>query len=194
VRHQVSKIIVLGPETGKHHGATGREIFAALRIDAQCIRKDAERKHFGQVTDRVERSSCDQAIDQRDRLGLERILETSHRAGRHDPRQHFSRAGMHRRIGLENDAWRAPWLLLEIVRDAGTARITEIFVVGEGRLDLGIAWNRPDAAFVETDNWARGAKCCIGRIGIDPRLPVERIEIAANMIGCQRRQVTLPLP
>ncbi len=96
------------------------------------------------------------------------------------------------RIGLENDAWRAPRLFLEIVRDAGATRITEVFVVGEDRLDLGVAWNGPDAVFVETDNRARGAKCGIGRVGINPRLPIERIEIAVHVIGCQRRHVTLP--
>ncbi len=100
---------------------------------------------------------------------------------------------MHRRIGFENDTWRAARLFLEIVRDAGAARITEIFVVGEDRLDLGIPWNRPDAVFVETDNRARGAKRGIDRIGIDARLPVERIEIAASMIECERRHVLLPL-
>ena len=193
MRHQIPEIVVLRAHAGEHHRAVGQKILAPLAVDTERVRKDAERKHFGNVTDGVERSPGDEAIDEFDGFGLEVILKAPHRPRRHDAREHFPGFGMQRRIGLENDARRTPGLRLEVVGDAGAAGITEIDVVGEDRLDFGVPRNRPDPVFVEANRGPGGTKCRVGGIGIHAGRPVERIKIAASMIECECRHVIPPV-
>ena len=83
--------------------------------------------------------------------------------------------------------------VLEVVGDAGTAGITEVHMVGEDCLDFGEPRHGEDAVFLKTDDWARGTKRGIGRIGIDAGIPAEWIEIAAGIVERQRRHCSLPL-
>ena len=108
MRHQVSKIVVLRPHAGKYHRAVGEKVFTALAIDAEHVRKYAQRKYFGNIADPIEGSLRDDALNQRDGLGLEIIFQSSHCARRHDAGENFSRPCMQWRIGFENDARRTP--------------------------------------------------------------------------------------
>ena len=125
----------------------------------------------------------DQRRDQRIRLLEDRLAQFSDRRPRHDALDHGAGAGMHGRVGLQQQARHPSRRLLDVVVQAGAAGADEGVVVFQHRLDVGVPRYRPDAGLLQEHHGAELAQGRHARMRVDRKGGIEQIEVADRRSG-----------
>jgi hypothetical protein len=104
---------LVGRAEGIEHKARIRQqILAPFLFQPERVGKDRERIGFRQIGDGIKALPFQQRVDLGFGGGGKTAAKLFQRGRRQHVAQHSARTGMRRRIGLEDDARRTPWLLL----------------------------------------------------------------------------------
>ena len=104
--------LVRRAERVEHQTGVRQEILAPLLLQAQRIGKHRQRIGFGEVGDGIKAAAHQQFLDLGFRKGREMGAERPHRGRRQNLIQHVAGTRMRRRVRLQDNALRAPRLLL----------------------------------------------------------------------------------
>ena len=123
-----------------------------ILFQAHRVGKDRQGIGFREVGDGIDVLSLQQLIDLGFRRHGKALAKLLHHGRRQDLAEHGAGARMRRRIGLQDQARRPPWLLgLEIAQAHAAAGAEGEGIVEHG-MDLGAARHAVDVPFVEKNN------------------------------------------
>ena len=158
------------------HGAVGQQVFHALLAEADRFGKHAQRIGLGDVGDRIDPPASNELL----RKFLGRFLETCaqarHRLCRQCSVHHRTAARMQWRIGLEDEARRAPWLGAAEIVDADAGRRAECLPIAQRCLHFGIPGACPQPITLKPHYRPGFAQFRVKRIGHGEEIVGERIE------------------
>jgi hypothetical protein len=155
--------VVEGPERVEQVVAVGKEVLATRARDADRVGEHAQREGLGKPGDGIELVLDQHLLDEL--LGVDQpvLAEFAQCSGAEDLRQNGAGSVVVGRIGFQQQARRAPGLLVAEVADADTGRGLEGLPVGQCGVNLLVTTRRVDVVPVQVDDGACVAQCGVKR-------------------------------
>jgi hypothetical protein len=135
----------------EHEARIGQQILAPFLFQPERVGKDRERVGFREIGDGIKTASLQQRVDLGFGGGGKTAAKLLQRGRRQHVAQHRAGARMQRRIGLEDDARRAPWLLLGEVAQSDPTTRTKGGRVVQHRMHFSVTRHTVNVPGVEID-------------------------------------------
>src|SRR5260370_27022223 len=144
IGHSGLKKVVAGPKGVEHHVGVWQQILSAFLGQPDSIPEHLERIDLGQLGDSVETAKGSEPVHQQAGLAFETPLQRPECRRCKDWTDDLTCACMRWWVGLQQQTWRPPWLLLTEITQAGTGCRRKGFPILEGGVHLLIACHPPN--------------------------------------------------